>query len=400
MTTRAGGCNRNLRSGVFLDVKRHAVTTLLAVLLLSSACAPEMATPIGPGDRFGQVGRWTPLPKAPLEPRHAATGVWLDGRFLVLGGWSGPPCPANADCTSPEAPPRRDGAAFDPVAGTWEKLPDAPVPLTGSAVVLGSTLYVLTPNLGRKDAPATFLSYAAADQTWRTLPRPTVSYPYLVATDRAVLAISGSDETTPVRDFAFDPRRELWTALPDDPLGPSFDRAALWTDDRLLLMAHDLVPNPGSERPSLLRMTELDVGRGTWSDPSYTEILGSGGVWASGRVVWTSTDSADGGEVNNWGRSYPYGGILDPATGRWSDLPEPPSARGYPGLFKTVDGRPPVGGHLLDPVALTYTEIPTPPGAPRTAETVVAGDGALLAGGGYVEDDLENLASGHLLRLR
>lgn len=372
---------------------------LVAALLLT-ACAPPTAQPAKPADGFGHVGRWTTLPDAPLEPRHAATGVWLDGRYVVLGGWSAPPCPANASCVSPEDPPRRDGAVFDPAAGTWEKLPDAPVPLTGAAVVLGSTLYVFTPDLGRPDAPSTFLAYDSDDRSWRTLPRPKVNYPYLVATDRAVLAISGTDETTPVRDFTFDPRRELWSTLPDDSLGPSFDRSALWVDDRLLLMAHDLVPNPGSERPSLLRLAELDRSGRTWSAPAETGILGGGAVWASGRVVWTSTDSADGGEVNNWGRSYPDGGILDPATGRWSSLPEPPQAPGYPGLFMTVDGQAAVGGHLLDPVTRTYTEIPAAPGARRTAETVVAGDGAVLAWGGYVEDDLENLASGQLLRLR
>lgn len=372
---------------------------LLAVLLLVSACASDMVTPIRPGDRFGQVGRWSSLPDAPLQPRHAAMGAWLAGRSIVLGGWAGKPCPANADCVT-SGLPLRDGAAFDPATGTWHRLPDAPVPLLGTVVVLGSTLYVLTSDLRLRDAPRTFLSYDADDRLWRRLPLPDAEWVGLVATDREVLAISSSDENRPVRDYAYDPGRRRWRALPDDPLGPSYDRRALWLGDRLLLGAKELVPNPGSERPSLVRLAELDVGRGTWSAPSDTEILGSKAVWASGRVVWTSTDSADGGEVDNWGRSYPDGGILDPATGRWSTLPEPPSARGHPGLSTTVDGQATVGGHLLDPVTRTYTELPAPPGDPRTAETVVVGDGTLLAWGGYHENDLENLASGHLLRLR
>jgi len=52
----------------------------------------------------------------------------------------------------------------------------------------------------------------------------------------------------------------------------------LWLDDRLLLMARDLVSNPGFDRPSLVRLAQLDVPRRIWSVPSDTEILGGGAV--------------------------------------------------------------------------------------------------------------------------
>ena len=42
------------------------------------------------------------------------------------------------------------------------------------------------------------------------------------------------------------------------------------------------------------------------------------------RLINPTLGGADGGDSNNWGRSYPYGGILDPASGSWSALPNPP----------------------------------------------------------------------------
>jgi hypothetical protein len=42
------------------------------------------------------------------------------------------------------------------------------------------------------------------------------------------------------------------------------------------------------------------------------------------RIVNPSLGTADGGEVNNWGRSYPFGGIFDVAAGAWFPLPDMP----------------------------------------------------------------------------
>jgi hypothetical protein len=45
--------------------------------------------------------------------------------------------------------------------------------------------------------------------------------------------------------------------------------------------------------------------------------------------VFPYAGSADGGQVNNWGRSYPQGGIYDPGAGAWEVLPDPASDENF-----------------------------------------------------------------------
>ena len=86
-----------------------------------------------------------------------------------------------------------------------------------------------------------------------------------------------------------------------------------WSGQELLLFDHELVPNPGSEKPSITRAAALDLESGSWRRLPDSEILASG-PWVidDGRLINPMLGSADGGDSNGWGRSYPYGGILDP----------------------------------------------------------------------------------------
>ena len=70
----------------------------------------------------------------------------------------------------------------------------------------------------------------------------------------------------------------------------------------------------------------FDPGRGTWRRLPDSEMLGGGARWVAhdGRLIFPALGSADGGEVGNWGRPYPNGGILDPEQGRCLPLPDPP----------------------------------------------------------------------------
>jgi len=85
-----------------------------------------------------------------------------------------------------------------------------------------------------------------------------------------------------------------------------------------------------------------------------------------GRLIFPALGSADGGEVGNWGRPYPNGGILDPQRGAWSALPEPPAgvdpAAGEAFAAGVVAGRQAdyfgYRGWILDAVAQDWTPIP------------------------------------------
>ena len=96
-----------------------------------------------------------------------------------------------------------------------------------------------------------------------------------------------------------------------------------------------------------------------------------------------TTGGADGGEVNGYGRVIPFGGRLDPATGTWSRLPDPPAE--YTGGW-TVEA--PGGtvmaadGWLYDDQAETWTRLPRPMGAPEDPGPAVwAGDVLVVHGG-------------------
>jgi hypothetical protein len=197
-----------------------------AILLPLAGCGsvePEPAA--APGS--GRSAQWSRLPAAPLSARYEAAGVWVADRFLVLGGWSSSMCPAAASCAAPEQPSLRDGAGFDPATSRWTRIAVAPVPLAGAnPVVAGGKVYLLTADQGRTDSPVRFLCYDPASDTWTTHPLPPDSGT-LVAVGSSVLAVPGTDEHGDSTDAVFDPRQDVWKELPDDPLGPSFDRSAV-----------------------------------------------------------------------------------------------------------------------------------------------------------------------------
>lgn len=328
---------------------------------------------------------WSEVAESPLSARRAPVTAWVADRFVVLGGWSGPACGPNADCAFDAATLERDGAAYDPATDTWAPIAPAPVDIPGAGVaVVEEVLYLLTYGLG-SEAPAAMLAYDAAADRWETLPTPPGEWSDLVAAGDVLLAVSGTDEYGPQPDAAFDRATGTWRELPDDPLGPSYDRQALWLGDRLLLTAKDLVPSPGSEGPSLVRLAELDATFTTWSAPVETEIIGWGPVWAGGRVVFPETGSADGGEVNPWGRSFPAGGVYDPADGTWTELGV--TAEVIPwaatGLERLVVGdRVVVANGLLEPVTGTWSALPPLPGEDVLERGAAANDDTVFVWGG------------------
>ena len=143
------------------------------------------------------------------------------------------------------------------------------------------------------DSPVTFLSYDPERNTWTKHPLPPGAGA-LVATDSALVQIGDSDEREPAVDAAFDPKTNAWQRLPDDPLGPSFARSAVWVDHSLVLAAGDLVDNPGSKAPVLVRIARLDQNLKRWTKLPAGQILGNALVGVADRAVWADDGSADG----------------------------------------------------------------------------------------------------------
>ena len=192
----------------------------------------------------------------------------------------------------------------------------------------------------------------------------------------------------------FDPSLGAWEELPADPLSPGFDRTMVWSRPYVYLFDHELVPNPGSEVPSLTRAARLDLNTGEWKRLADSEILGTGPWFAEDEImVNPSLGSADGGEVNNWGRRYPFGGIFDTASETWSDLPAAPTGADYSVgvlgsrsalIYGTI-------GWFLDVESGSWIELPElpEPGAHVQRPIVSAGADAVVFGGERWRDGLD-----------
>jgi hypothetical protein len=362
-------------------MRNGPTTFVLASVLALAACAANdsVASPPEPES----AGSWQEFPGSPLSPREAALGLWTGTEVLILGG-SDEPCPPNADCVE-DPTPLTDGAALNPDTGQWRRIADAPVPLTGAqGVVVGQTGFVL--RAGAEE----LLTYSVADDRWGTLPVPfdTSGWYALAAAGDRLVAYLASDEADRGDDHLYDPATGQWRTLPADPLGDAFDRTAVWTGQELLLFDKELVPNPGAERPSIARAAGYDPAADEWRRLPDSGIL-STSPWvltAGGDLVNPNLGGADGGETNNWGRTYPDGGRFSPATGEWSPLPDPPAGaepEHSAGAFTattavyTTDS-----GFVLDVEADRWLTLPSSPDGEVAGRLVVAAGNALVAFGG------------------
>ncbi|MFD4957189.1 hypothetical protein [Microbacterium sp. NPDC058389] len=260
---------------------------------------------------------------------------------------------------------------------------DAPVDIPPSpAAFAGGRLFISVVGAGGESA---LVSYDVDADRWDMWDVPDAVPRTLVADGDRVLFVSGSDERGIAADLVLDATTGEWSELPPDPLGSTFDRVITPTPEGLVLTAKELVANPGSERPALTIAALYDEESGEWSRLPDTGQIG-GWRWMStgGRLVDPQLGGADGGEVGNWGRTYPYGGTFTLPDGTWSplmDTPEPlrdawMSDVVGPGRFALS------GGYLYDAQRMTWTEVGRPDGAPTLPEQAIWADDKLLVLGG------------------
>lgn len=361
-----------------------------AVLLVRAFDAP-----VDPADSSPSVsapretrGVWEPLPAPPIPFRQGAIGFWVDGRVVIVGGSeTAPTCPRLANCAEPGGPALREGAAYKPSTGTWTRIAESPLPVMPyTGAVVGDVVYVWGSTDGVTEL--SLLALDVNDDQWSEFPvppgpqRPTSLM--LTTAGDVVVAFADSQERGVTPDSLFDPSTGEWSVLPPDPLIPSFDRSIVWTGTELVLVGMEVLP-PG-EASYRYRAAVLDVAGKTWRRLPDTGIVGSNPVWfwSAGRVVNpTIGQVGDNGSVEGTGQ--PFGGILDPSTGDWSELPPAPK---HPVPY----GGPTVGGGryvvteqgaILDLASGSWEALPGPPvAADEQAVAVWAGD-RLIVWGGY-----------------
>jgi DNA-binding CsgD family transcriptional regulator len=336
-------------------------------------------------------GQWERLPEPPIRPRANVVSVWTGQEALFVGGDTFV-CSPGANCVAPPEPPFQDGAVYDPVTNAWRRIADAPVPIRwASTAVLDGQVYFLAYPFNT--AETAFLRYDIGEDEWTELDRPPgqPGFHYIVATDTAIIAYATTHERGEIRDYRFDTTFEEWTALPPDPLAPSFDRSMVWAGGQLYLFARELPGVPGSSHapnlPSVVQAARYDFRSETWQRLSDSEILSSGPWYLEdGLIVNPALGGADGGEVNNWGRTYLYGGMFETRTGAWRPLPQvPDDPRHYWTGVLGSEGAMFIGliGHYLDLVTNTWAELPEldPFGFPGRRNVMAAGTDIIVFGG-------------------
>lgn len=395
-----------------LDIVSVAVIDKDGKTLASSSGFAELAvTP--ESEEQGQTadveeGVWRAMPAGPLGRRERAHAFWAGGELLVMGGSDAPPCPPYARCREPNVPALSDGAAFDPVTGEWREIASSPVPLGyASGLVHQDVVYLWVYGFeARPGTETAFLAYDPDEDRWERLPMPT-SAPNPAALGEmgdSLILYQTTQENSVGSDMLFDPETREWSALPADPLQPSYDRTMVWTGNELVLLGIKAVPHPHGAEPAFYRAAAYDMTSGTWRRLPDSEVIGWSPTWypTAGGIINPAVGSSDGGEVNNYGRFYPYGGMLDPISGTWESLPDTPDQRaGFTGhtagssrLFLNNEG------WVFDASARRWYPLEEPPDAAHDDSAVTWTGSDLIVWGGVSWDtaDGELLDTGWMWR--
>ena len=365
----------------------------VTLLVLLSGCATAPAAPAAyeaykaaPAETSTVAG-WTQTADFPLAPRDLPVTVWTGEELLVLGGYTGPPCPPTADCAPGEWAP--DGAALDPVTGEWRVLAaDVPQHIA-SAAFLGGRAYFNAST----ESDGAVLVYDVASDSWQSLPGvPDVRGTRLVVDGGRILFVSETDEFadlfgTPRVDQAFTPATGEWAPLPDDPFGPSYGRSAVSTPYGVVLFS-TAIASVHTADPGFADVALLAPGSEEWQSLGRTGSMLSGGfLWTGEKLVDPSLGGSDGGETDGYGRIVPFGGAITLPDGEWHELEgEPqvdPSQDGGGWLWGAAGERFVVtASHLYDAASDTWSELPSPEGLPQMLGTVAwAGDTLVVLGG-------------------
>jgi hypothetical protein len=184
---------------------------------------------------------WSAIPDGPLSSRAGAAFAWTGEELLIWGGWSGECCVSSEAFLA-------DGAAYDPVRGTWRPLPAAPIEARAPFFAwTGDELVVW----GSRDRTARYRDGAAYDAesgTWRVI----ADGPIEVTDGSAVwtgdemlvfgAALDGNNHAETATDIGatYDPTSDSWRRIADSTLSPQAATAAWPGSGELIAWDYDL----------------------------------------------------------------------------------------------------------------------------------------------------------------
>ena len=339
--------------------------------------------------------------------------------------------------TAAPTPSTGIGSRAPTSAGSWRRLPTAPVPASAmyAGIWTGTDLLVFSPYVYPGETNV-FAAYRPATNTWRTLagsPYPVVMREggeQLVWTGREMLAFG-------MVNAAYNPATKQWREISSgSPGGPS---ATVWTGTRVLMWgggccaeyradgysydpkADTWTPMPagplaGRRAPGVWTGTELIVVGGNSEESTYADAAAYNPTTKRWRVLpslpaprtnasvtWTGTEVVVFGGMRFGDTKttvYADGLAYNPATNRWRHLPSSGVPRtehmavwtgsqllvwGGLGSLQGAETTVPTHGMAFDPSTNQWSAMPVSPLKGRTgAVTVWTGTEMIVFGGAHV----------------
>ena len=313
---------------------------------------------LGDGAAFDLAhDRWTPLAPSPLSPRRGHAAVWTGTKMVIWGGQG-----TREGCEG--LCPLGDGAAYDPIANAWTPLPPAPVqPRHGhTAVFLQNRMLVWGGAGDGGTALGDGASYDVTAGAWAALPvpplAPRLGHRTVVTTDRMLIWGGSSEAAEGGQYFAdgavYSPATNGWTPMAATPAWlPARDAAAgVWTGDQMLVWGGF----GRSERCTPCFYDDgaaYDLKSNTWAPIAASPLSGRGGH----RAVWTGREMLVLGGFDSAVQAD--GALYNPFDDAWVRMaPGPLAARQHHAMVWTghqliVWGGAGAGGKLANGAVLT-----------------------------------------------
>ena len=358
-------------------------------------------------------GRWTSLPSAPIAPRGSPAAVWTGTEMLVWGGLDN-----NTFMT--------DGAAYDPATRRWRTL--APAPAGSHArwdgTWIGTSLILWGVAAEGKDTQPTGARYDPSTDHWQMLPDAPIgisSTSQTVWTGSVMVALAIPTGTDPGRLEAasYDPGTDMWSPLPpvDLPAGhPAVNIQLAAAGSTVYLWCRwqhstRTTSRGGIEVDSTAGTDCFKLDGTTWRPVSFT---GGSGMNGSG-PIWTGTVFLQPAAENWAGDAFEpmpqglTGRLLDPATGRITDITHGPVDDLGPssiwtgsalicfdtGTYTSGAGRADYPGEaaVWDPSTNSWTPLPAPGLASNEGPAAVWTGSSLLMWGSFYPSKTANSAT-------
>jgi N-acetylneuraminic acid mutarotase len=209
---------------------------------------------------------WVPIADLP-QPRQQPSGAFIDGRFVLAGGWGA------------DEHPVAETVVYDPVTDSWSTAAPNPAPLAASGTaVLDGELYVVGGCLDNDCGRTDVLRYDPEADAWTRL----ADYPQNTAWTscggiRGKVYCAGGIGTGADKFavFAYDPQADSWTRVADLPLD-------MWASAYSVVDDHLVVVGGAAEDSSTVTNEgySYDAASDSWSalPPSHHAFLRASGA--------------------------------------------------------------------------------------------------------------------------